>query len=152
MFAALSVSANGEGASQGAWQVYCETLRSALSETCRYGPTFEEMYQKMEERQRERQNQLRDQAAQGTVLEKVQQVSLKCQPLKPAAKFLFCGCRAPNLACTQLHEHVSGVNQSKLSWLHPLRSSRRDCDGDRAVSRVLHRILTLAMWNCRLLR
>ena len=39
------------------------------------------MYQQMEARQRERQNQLRDQAAQGSVLDKVKQVSLRCSKL-----------------------------------------------------------------------
>lgn len=34
------------------------------------------MYTKMEQRQKERQNQMRNQAAQGSILEKVQQVRL----------------------------------------------------------------------------
>ena len=42
----------------------------------------------MEARQRERQNQLRDQAAQGSVLDKVKQVSLSryAPAIKPAAQ------------------------------------------------------------------
>ena len=52
----------------------------------RYGPTFEEMYQQMEARQRERQNQLREQAAQGSVLDKVKQVRLLHPPFKRAAE------------------------------------------------------------------
>ena len=41
---------------------------------CRYGPPLEEMYTQMEQRQKERQNQMRDAAAQGSVLDKVKQV------------------------------------------------------------------------------
>lgn len=54
----------------------------------RYGQTFEEMYQQMEARQKERQNQLRDQAAQGSVLDKVHQVSADEHPL-PSSTDLF---------------------------------------------------------------
>ena len=43
----------------------------------RYAPTFEDMYTQMEARQRERQNQMRDQAAQGSVLDKVKQVRVQ---------------------------------------------------------------------------
>ena len=44
---------------------------------CRYAPTFEDMYTQMEARQRERQNQMRDQASQGSVLDKVKQVRVQ---------------------------------------------------------------------------
>lgn len=44
---------------------------------CRYGQTFEDMYTQMEARQKERQNQMRDQAAQGSTLDKVKQVWLE---------------------------------------------------------------------------
>lgn len=43
---------------------------------CRYGPPLEEMYTQMEQRQKERQNQMRDAAAQGSVLDKVKQVGI----------------------------------------------------------------------------
>ena len=41
----------------------------------RYGPVLEDMYSQMERRQRERQSAMRDATAQGTVLDKVKQVS-----------------------------------------------------------------------------
>jgi len=44
---------------------------------CRYAPTFEDMYTQMEARQKERQNQMRDQASQGSVLDKVKQVRVQ---------------------------------------------------------------------------
>ena len=43
----------------------------------RYGPVLEEMYTQMEQRQRERQSAMRDAAAQGTVLDKVKQVTAR---------------------------------------------------------------------------
>jgi len=44
---------------------------------CRYAPTFEDMYTQMEARQKERQNQMRDQASQGSVLDRVKQVRVQ---------------------------------------------------------------------------
>jgi len=53
---------------------------------CRYGQTFEDMYSQMEARQKERQNQMRDQAAQGSTLDKVKQV----WPELASDPILFC--------------------------------------------------------------
>ena len=66
------------------------TDRSDMGESCyRYGQTFEDMYTQMEARQKERQNQMRDQAAQGSTLDKVKQV----RPQLPSHPAFLCKAR-----------------------------------------------------------
>lgn len=116
----------------------------------RYGPTFEEMYQQMEARQRERQNQLRDQAAQGSVLDKVKQVSLLSSShpyihvsgilgsdaslLNLGGKPLWIGCRlhvAPDNGCSFAFGCIAGLAEGLVKsfrLLHGTSAMPRESD------------------------